>query len=129
MRKLITSLEWYDADALPEATLDLRYEQSLDPGERELAAMSDSPRGDWQDLTAELALIQAPTLFMWGMHDAFLTPDYPLMLARMVPRGSLHVMDRASHHLQEERPEAYHAVVNGFLNSFAEIATAEAVTR
>ncbi|MEU7853238.1 alpha/beta hydrolase [Nonomuraea sp. NPDC049141] len=117
MRDLITRLEWYDGDRLPESTLDLRYEQSLDPGERELAAMSDSPRGEWQDLTAELAEVQAPALFIWGMQDAFLTPDYPLMLARMVPRGNLHVMDHASHHLQEERPEAYHAVVTGFLNS------------
>ncbi|MEW1845390.1 alpha/beta hydrolase [Nonomuraea angiospora] len=115
MRDLITRLEWYDGDRLPESTLDLRYEQSLDPEERALAAMSDSPRGEWQDLTAELAEIQAPALFMWGMQDAFLTPDYPLMLARMVPRGNLYVMDRAGHHLQEERPEAYHAVVTGFL--------------
>lgn len=117
MRQLITRLEWYDGAKLPEETLDLRYEQSLDPGERELAAMSDSPRGDWQDLTDELGRIQAPTLFIWGMHDAFLTPDYPLMLARMVPNGNLHVMDHVSHHLQEERPHAFHAVVSGFLNS------------
>ncbi|WP_329060388.1 alpha/beta fold hydrolase [Amycolatopsis sp. NBC_01480] len=46
MRHVIPSLEWYDGDQLPEATLDLRYEQSLDPGERELAGMSASPRGD-----------------------------------------------------------------------------------
>lgn len=117
MRALITRLEWYDPDALPEATLDLRYRQSLDPGERELAGMSDSPRGDWQDLSAELGRIGAPVLFLWGMYDAFLTPDYPLMLARMVPRGSLHVMDRASHHLQEERPEAFHAVARGYLEA------------
>jgi pimeloyl-ACP methyl ester carboxylesterase len=117
MRQLITRLEWYDADRLPEETLDLRYEQSLDPEERELAAMSDSPRGDWQDLTSELGRIQAPVLFMWGREDAFLTPDYPLMLSRMVPRGNLHVMDHTSHHLQEERPVAYHAVVEGFLQS------------
>ena len=44
-------------------------------------------------------------------------PDYPLMLSRMVPRGNLHVMDHVSHHLQEERPAAYHAVVDGFLRS------------
>ncbi|KAA9166428.1 alpha/beta fold hydrolase [Amycolatopsis acidicola] len=119
MRKLITSLEWYDADALPDETLDLRYRQSLDPEERELAAMSDSPRGDWQDLSAELPAIEAPALFLWGMYDAFLTPDYPLMLARMLPRGSLHVMDRASHHLQEERPREYYSVATGFLNSVA----------
>ena len=119
LRTLITSLEWYDADALPESTLDLRYRQSLDEQERALAAMSDSPRGEWQDLTAELGRIEAPVLMMWGMQDAFLTPDYPLMLARMIPHGSLHVMDHVSHHLQEERPEAYHAVVDGFLRSLA----------
>ncbi|CAL9660088.1 4,5:9,10-diseco-3-hydroxy-5,9,17-trioxoandrosta-1 (10),2-diene-4-oate hydrolase [Streptomyces sp. enrichment culture] len=119
MRQLITKLEWYDGTKLPEETLTLRYEQSLDEEERALAAMSDSPRGEWQDLTEELGQIQAPTLFIWGMQDAFLTPDYPLMLARMVPNGNLYVMDHSSHHLEEERPEAYHSVVSGFLNSFS----------
>ncbi|MBM7517067.1 alpha/beta fold hydrolase [Nocardioides nitrophenolicus] len=117
MRQLLTRLEWYDADRLPDETVELRHQQSLDPEERALAAMSDSPRGDWQDLTEQLGRIEAPTLFMWGREDAFLTPDYPLMLSRMVPRGSLHVMDHVSHHLQEERPAAYHAVVDGFLRS------------
>lgn len=117
MRELLTRLEWYDGDRLPDETVDRRFQQSLDPEERELAAMSDSPRGDWQDLTERLGQVQAPTLFMWGREDAFLTPDYPLMLSRMVARGSLHVMDHSSHHLQEERPAAYHAVVDGFLNS------------
>ena len=117
MRTLITRLEWFDADRLPEETLDMRYQQSLDTEERALAAMSDSPRGDWQDLTEQLGLVEAPTLFIWGREDAFLTPDYPMMLARMVKRGNLHVMDHVSHHLQEERPGAYHAVVDGFLRA------------
>jgi len=117
MRELISRLEWYDPARLPEQTVDMRWQQSLDAGERELAAMSDSPRGEWQDLTAELAQIEAPTLFVWGREDAFLTPDYPLMLSRMVKRGNLYVMDQVSHHLQEERPAAYHAVVEGFLRS------------
>lgn len=116
MRELITRLEWFDGDALPDETVDMRYEQSLDPDEMALAAASDNPRGEWQDLTAELGQIEAPVLFAWGMYDDFLTPDYPLMLARMVPRGQLYVMDRASHHLQEERPHDYHAVVAGFLD-------------
>jgi 2-hydroxy-6-oxonona-2,4-dienedioate hydrolase len=81
-----------------------------------LAGASDDPRGEWQELSGVIGTIEAPTLFMWGMYDAFLTPDYPLMLARMVPKGSLHVMDRASHHLQEERPYDYYSVVTGFLN-------------
>ncbi|GAA0526323.1 alpha/beta fold hydrolase [Paractinoplanes ferrugineus] len=119
MRQLITRLEWYDGDRLPAATLELRYRQSLDEGERELAAMSDSPRGEWQDLTAELGRIQAPTLFIWGREDAFLTPDYPMMLARMVRHGNLHVMDHVSHHLQEEQPERFHAIVAAFLADVA----------
>lgn|SRR5690625_3703622 len=119
MRDLIARLEWYSADRLPQETVEMRYEQSLDPGERELAAMSDSPRGDWQDLTEQLGRIQAPVLFIWGREDAFLTPDYPLMLSRMIPNGNLHVMDHVSHHLQEERPRAYHAIVDGFLRSVA----------
>ncbi|GAA0514904.1 4,5-9,10-diseco-3-hydroxy-5,9,17-trioxoandrosta-1 (10),2-diene-4-oate hydrolase [Paractinoplanes deccanensis] len=119
MRHLIASLEWYDGAQLPEETVDMRYQQSLDPGERELAAMSDSPRGDWQDLTAELGRIEAPTLFVWGREDAFLTPDYPMMLARMVPHGNLHVMNHVSHHPQEEQPERYHAIVAAFLADVA----------
>lgn len=116
LRTLITSLEWFDGSKLPAETLQMRYEQSLDPEEMALAASADSPRGDWQDLTAELGQIQAPTLFAWGMHDAFLTPDYPLMLARMIPHGHLYIMDKASHHLQEERPYDYYSVVSGFLD-------------
>ncbi|MFI0371945.1 alpha/beta fold hydrolase [Actinomadura sp. 1N219] len=120
MRELMARLEWFDPEAIPDETVAMRYEQSVDPEEMELAARSDSPRGDWQDLTAELGQIKAPVLFCWGMQDAFLTPDYPLMLARMVPRGQLYVMDRAAHHLQEERPHDYHAVVSGFLDQKSE---------
>jgi len=121
MRELLIKLEWYDAASLPESTVEARYQQSLDAEERALAAMSDSPRGDWQDLTNELGQILAPVMLMWGMQDAFLTPDYPLMLARMIPHGSLHVMDHSSHHLQEEHPVAFHAVVEGFLRSLADV--------
>jgi 2-hydroxy-6-oxonona-2,4-dienedioate hydrolase len=116
MRRLIAHYEWYDASRIPEETVDRRYRQSLDPGEMLLAASSDDLRGDWQDLEGHLRAIRAPVLFAWGMYDAFLTPDYPLMLARMVERGQLYVMDRTSHHLQEERPGAFHAVVSAWLD-------------
>ena len=115
MRRLIARLEWFDETAIPEATVDVRYSQSLDPAER---AINDDParRGERQDLGDRLGRITAPTLFCWGMHDAFLTPDYPLMLASILPRGCLYVMDRAGHHLQEERPVEYWRVVTAFLD-------------
>jgi pimeloyl-ACP methyl ester carboxylesterase len=116
MRDLIARLEWYDESLLPDETVTMRFEQSLDPGERALGE-SGVGRGDLQDLTADVMGLAVPVLFCWGMYDAFLTPDYPLMLARMAPFGSLHVMDRVSHHLQEERPQQFAAVVTGFLDS------------
>ena len=115
MRELMADLEWYDADEIPDDTVTMRFEQSIDKDEVELAARSDSPRGEWQDMTEELGRIRCPVLFAWGMYDDFLTPDYPLMLARMVDHGQLYVMDKASHHLQEERPQHFHSVVRGFL--------------
>ena len=115
MRRLMADLEWYDEAAIPEQTVRLRYEQSLDRDEIALAAHSDDLRGEWQDLEGHLKTISCPTLFCWGMFDAFLTPDYPLMLTRMVPHGQLFVMDRASHHLQEERPWDYYVMVDAFL--------------
>lgn len=116
MRDLIASLEWYDPALVPDALVEMRHAQSIDQTEMTLAAQSDLQRGDWQDLTAELGRVQCPTLFAWGREDAFLQPDYPLMLTRMVSRGQLHILDHASHHLQEERPEHYHRIVRGFLD-------------
>ena len=116
MRELMLRLEWHDPDLLPEETVEMRYRQSLDPEEMALAAKSDAARGEWQDLTEELSRVRCPTLFCWGLNDAFLTPDYPLMLARMVQRGQLHVLDACSHHLQEERPEHYFHIVRSFLD-------------
>jgi len=116
MRQLIERLEWHDPDLLPEETVRMRYRQSLDPEEMALAATSDNLRGEWQDLTEALSRVQCPTLFCWGLQDAFLTPDYPLMLTRMVQRGQLHILDACSHHLQEERPEHYFHIVHSFLS-------------
>jgi pimeloyl-ACP methyl ester carboxylesterase len=116
MRQLISRLEWFDADRIPDQTVTMRYEQSIDPEEMALAARSDEPRGERQDLTALVVSIRCPVLFCWGLYDGFLTPDYALMLTRMVPRGQLYVMDHASHHLQEERPLDYHRVVTAFLD-------------
>jgi len=115
MRTLMANLEWYDITKIPEETVRIRYEQSLDPEEMALAANSDNPRGDWQELEHILQDVACPTLFCWGLQDDFLQPDYPMMLTRMVQRGQLHILDAASHHLQEERPEHYFHIVHGFL--------------
>ncbi len=116
MRQLMAEVEWYDASRIPEATVAARYEMSLDPEERRLG-MTPRDRGQQQDLSDLLVSLQAPVLFLWGREDAFLPLDYPLMLANMVPKGHFHVMAHAAHHLQEEQPEAYAAIVRAFLDN------------
>jgi pimeloyl-ACP methyl ester carboxylesterase len=51
------------------------------------------------------------------MHDPFVPPEYALLLARRVKSGQVHVLDRASHHPQEERPRPYHRIVSAFLET------------
>ena len=115
MRHLMSRFEWYDEAAVPAATVALRYTQSLEADEIACGQVPAN-RGEWQDLSGHIGRVRPPVLFMWGMYDAFLTPDYALMLASMVERGNLYVMDRASHHMQEERPYDFHAAVAAFLD-------------
>ena len=53
MYDLIARLEWFDTDAIPDETVTLRYEQSLDPEERRLGE-TGLGRGDMQDLSADV---------------------------------------------------------------------------
>ncbi len=120
MRALIARFEWYDQSKIPDETVTMRYEQSLDPGEMRLGLAIDE-RGTMQDIGSRLGEIEAPTLFVWGMEDDFLGPEYPLSLAAAMQRGNLVVMDRSSHHLQEERPLEYALAVNAFLDRVEEV--------
>jgi pimeloyl-ACP methyl ester carboxylesterase len=115
MRHLMARFEWYDEAAIPDSTVAIRHRQSLEPDEIACGQVPAN-RGEWQDLAAHLPAVEAPTLFLWGMYDAFLTPDYPLMLASRMPHGNVYVMDEVSHHPQEERPSAYHAIASAFLD-------------
>lgn len=116
MRQLMARYEWFDADRIPDDTVAARYERSIDPGEWRVYRES-VPRGHPQDLSVALRNVAAPVLFMWGMHDYFLPPDYALMLANMVQEGHVHVMAGVGHHLEEEQPAAYSAVVRAFLDT------------
>ena len=76
--------------------------------------------GTPEDLLPVLPSIQARVLFLWGMYDPFLVPEYALSLARTVPYGDVYVMDKSSHHMEEERPGDYTRVVKSFLDGPAD---------
>jgi 2-hydroxy-6-oxonona-2,4-dienedioate hydrolase len=115
MRTLMAEHEWFAGERVPESLVRRRYEQSLDPEEMKIAGHSDTARGDPQDLSDAMPAITAPVLYLWGMHDPFVSPEYALMLARLTSGGEMHALARSAHHPQEERPDAFYRVVSAFL--------------
>lgn len=112
-RALMAGLEWHDPSRIPDETVALRLQQTLQPGE--LACWADwSIRGQREDLTEELPKIEAPVLFLWGKYDPFLALEYAIKLARMVKHSDVYIMDKASHHGEEEWPADYAAIVRAF---------------
>jgi pimeloyl-ACP methyl ester carboxylesterase len=115
---IMADLEWLGGEDIPQWTFDLRWELSR---QDDLLALGPdwSPgggRGIPQDLSDHLPLVQAPTLFLWGDSDAFAVPEYALTLKHLVPGSSLHVMGGAAHHMEEQQPEEFAAIVNAFLD-------------
>jgi 2-hydroxy-6-oxonona-2,4-dienedioate hydrolase len=111
---IMADLEWRHAEHIPRGTADLRFELSSQPGLVALGA-DMTKRGEPQDLEDQLGAIAAPVLFYWGRFDPFLVPEYAMLLADLVPRGDVYVMDDASHHPEEEYPDRYAALVKAFL--------------
>jgi len=107
-------LEWYDESKIPDSTVDQRYQNSLLDGPR-LVGADWGNTGTPEDLGPVLHTIKSRVLFLWGLYDPFLVPEYALSLARTVPNGDVYVMDKASHHMEEEYPEDYSRVVKAFL--------------
>jgi pimeloyl-ACP methyl ester carboxylesterase len=115
MRRLVSRLEWWDPDAVPEATVMARFANSSRP---EAVASMASPdgHGTAQDLAELLPRVAAPTLVVFGRHDPFAPPAYARHVAASLPTGRAHIVDRTAHHPQEERPREYLRVVQRFLD-------------
>jgi 2-hydroxy-6-oxonona-2,4-dienedioate hydrolase len=113
-RHIMARLEWYDESRIPDSTVDQRYQNSLLDGPR-LVGADWNNTGTPEDLGPVLPAIKSRVLFLWGLYDPFLVPEYALSLARTVPHGDVYVMDKASHHMEEEYPEDYSRVVRAFL--------------
>jgi pimeloyl-ACP methyl ester carboxylesterase len=115
MRRLLELMEWYEASAIPDELVELRLRQSLAP---ELVAAGSGLTNTWvnEDLRERLHQVQSPTLFVYGRHDVFATPGYVQSLADSVQDGSVHIMGGTGHHLAEERPTAFAALVRAFFS-------------
>jgi pimeloyl-ACP methyl ester carboxylesterase len=62
-----------------------------------------------------LGRIKVPTLLLWGESDGVVTPDYGRAYSRLIPGSQFELIDRAGHHPEIERPEAFVERVAGYL--------------
>jgi pimeloyl-ACP methyl ester carboxylesterase len=115
-RHIMASLEWWDPSGIPDDTVELRYQYSLEPGQRAVGEDFGN-LGAPEDLESLFSAIQARVLCLWGMDDPFLVVEYALSLARSLPYADVHVMSESSHHMFEERPKDYARIVKAFLDS------------
>jgi proline iminopeptidase len=68
---------------------------------------------DWNRVP-DMHRIVAPTLIVVGEHDE-LTPACAMRMHREMPNSRIHVFPNCSHSTCFEDPEAYFAVLEGFL--------------
>lgn len=113
---IMARLEYWDPANVKPDMVQLRYLYSLSPGQR-LLGEHPGAFGDKEDLAAKLAAVQARILFLYGKQDIFVQDSYPVLLSDIAPYGDVYLMDQAAHHMEEERPADFAAVVKGFLDS------------
>lgn len=62
---------------------------------------------------------QLPTLFIWGMKDSFVRPEYLQKFAAGFPNSQSIRLETAGHFPQEEEPEQVAAAIKGWMNYFS----------
>jgi pimeloyl-ACP methyl ester carboxylesterase len=68
-----------------------------------------------EDLSRELPRIKAETLVIWGAQDAIAPLRTGKLLAHVLPRAQLAVIERAAHTPMQEAPERFRALLEPFL--------------
>jgi pimeloyl-ACP methyl ester carboxylesterase len=67
------------------------------------------------DMRPKLSRIEAPTLLLWGEHDALVPLAIGRQLNRCLPQAELIVIEGAGHNPMWDRPEQFNRVVVDFL--------------
>lgn len=114
----------YDAAAVDDDLIDVRYEASIQP---EVVANPplrrpsgpDALRTLWRmDFTRDrrLARAKTPTLVLWGADDKVNRPSGGTTLARTMPNCDLYLAANTGHWVQWERPALFNSLARTFLD-------------
>ncbi|MET9326044.1 alpha/beta fold hydrolase [Tsukamurella sp. NPDC003166] len=113
----------YDASAVPEDLIELRYQASIQPDVvanpplRRPSGRTALRTAVRMDFTRDrrLADVQAPTLVIWGADDKVNRPAGGPMLAKTMPNCDLYVAARTGHWVQWERADLFNDLAATFL--------------
>jgi len=115
--KTVLRLSYYDDDLIPEAAVEAYAAALTSPGGR--GAMRETARTivpkEVDDVSTRYAFIQAPTLLIWGRHDAIIPLAIGERLRQAMQHARLVVIEKAGHQVQEEAPEPVRQAIKGFL--------------
>jgi 4,5:9,10-diseco-3-hydroxy-5,9,17-trioxoandrosta-1(10),2-diene-4-oate hydrolase len=114
----------YDASAVPDELIELRYQASIQP---EVVANPPlrrpsgptAPRTLWRmDLTRDkrLANVQAKTLVIWGQADKVNRPSGAQMLAERMPDCDVYLAANTGHWVQWEQADLFNTLATAFLS-------------
>lgn len=117
----------YDASAVPEDLIELRYQASIQPDVVANPPLR-RPSGPTalrtllrMDFTRDrrLADVQAPTLVIWGADDKVNRPAGGPALAKTMPNCDLYIAARTGHWVQWERADLFNDLAATFLGGDA----------
>lgn len=111
----------FDASAITEELLQVRYRASLDPDVvRNPPIKRHAGKPVLEDLWREdLTRLDQQMLLIWGREDRVVPLDCALVLMKQLRRGQLHVFSQCGHWVQWEKASEFNALVSGFLKNTA----------
>ena len=99
----------------PPLDLEPYVQAALRAGRDAVVESSRSSAGI--DLRQDLPRISVPTLIVQGGLDPSRTPELGAEMAKLIPRGKLHVVEGVGHTPMLEDPEAWRRVFQQFLDA------------
>lgn len=109
----------FHADRVPAGWAERRAALWRSPGAADAfvatARATVSWRGQRTDFVAALPSIAHEVLIIWGRHDPVVPVAHAYRAAKLLPRATLHVIDRCGHIPTWEYPEVVAARVTAFL--------------
>lgn len=112
----------YDGASVPDDLVELRYQASIQPEVvanpplRRPTSLGTALRMDFTR-DKRLAMVQAPTLVVWGRDDKVNRPSGGPALAGTMPNCDLYVVAKTGHWVQWERAELFNSLAIEFLNA------------